>query len=55
VDGFYAKQKFINGSLDLGLNVITKLRSDCSLKYLAEASNEKTVKRGAPRSMTENS
>jgi hypothetical protein len=38
VDGFYKKQKFINGSLDLGLNVITKLRSYCNLKYLTEVS-----------------
>lgn len=49
VDGFYAKQKFINGSIDLGLDVITKLRSDCNLKYLAEASDTKILRRGAPK------
>jgi hypothetical protein len=37
VDSFYAKQKFINGANTLGLDVITKLRSDCNLKYLVEA------------------
>ena len=49
VDGFYAKQKFINGSNDLDLHVITKLRSDCNVKYLAEASDTKVLRRGAPK------
>jgi hypothetical protein len=49
VDGFYAKQKFINGSNDLDLYVITKLRSDCNLKYLTQASDTKILRRGAPK------
>ena len=48
VDGFYAKKKFINGSHDLGLDVITKLRVDANLKYLAEISYQEG-RRGAPR------
>ena len=48
VDGFYAKQKFINGANTLGLEVITKLRSDCNLKYLVEAI-AKPSKKGAPQ------
>jgi len=48
VDGFYAKHKFINGSKALNLDVITKLRSDCNLKYLAEAIT-KPSKKGAPQ------
>ncbi len=49
VDGFYAKKKFINGAFDLKLDVITKLRSDCNLKYLAEVSDTKVLRRGAPK------
>jgi hypothetical protein len=33
VDGFYAKQKFIDGALALGLTVVGKLRIDANLRY----------------------
>ncbi|MDQ3711640.1 MAG: transposase [Acidobacteriota bacterium] len=33
-DGFYAKQKFVNGVLALGFYLISRLRSDANLKYL---------------------
>jgi hypothetical protein len=48
VDGFYAKKKFISGSNDLGLDVITKLRVDANLQYLAEISHQER-RRGAPK------
>lgn len=34
VDGFYAKQKFVDGVLELDLAVISKLRTDANLRYL---------------------
>ena len=46
-DGFYAKQKFVGGVLDLGLQVISKLRSDADLKHLY--TGEQTGTRGRPR------
>ena len=33
-DGFYAKDKIINGLTSNGKHLITKLRSDANLKYL---------------------
>ena len=35
-DGFYAKEKIINGLTSNGKHLITKLRSDANLKYLNE-------------------
>ena len=46
-DGFYAKQKFVNGVLALNLQVISKLRSDANLKHLY--TGKQTGKRGRPR------
>ncbi len=34
VDGFYSKKKFIDGVMELDLQVISKLRSDANLRYL---------------------
>lgn len=34
VDGFYSKKKFIDGVLQLDLQVISKLRSDADMRYL---------------------
>ncbi len=45
-DGFYAKHKFIDGCITLGLDVITKLRVDANLKYLYEGQQ---LGRGAPK------
>ncbi|WP_322745091.1 transposase, partial [Leptolyngbya ectocarpi] len=33
-DGFYSKQKWVNGVVELGLDTIGKLRCDANLKYL---------------------
>ncbi len=33
-DGFYSKLKWVNGVIDLDLEVIGKLRCDANLKYL---------------------
>ena len=41
-DGFYAKEKIINGLTSNGKHLITKLRSDANLKYL----NDKTRLKG---------
>jgi hypothetical protein len=41
-DGFYAKEKIINGLTNNGKHLITKLRSDANLKYL----NDKTRLKG---------
>lgn len=46
VDGFYAKLKFVNGVLELGFHLISKLRSDANLKYLYEGPRNP---RGRPR------
>jgi hypothetical protein len=45
-DGFYAKLKFVNGVLELGFHLISKLRSDANLKYLYEGTRNR---RGRPR------
>lgn len=34
LDGFYAKNKFINGVVDLGLHAISKLRHDANMRWL---------------------
>jgi hypothetical protein len=34
VDGYYSKKKFIDGAVDLDLEVIGKLRMDANLRYL---------------------
>ena len=34
VDGFYSKQKFVDGVVSLDLEVVGKLRSDANLRYL---------------------
>jgi hypothetical protein len=36
VDGFYAKQRFVDGTTELGFTVISKLRKDANLKFLYE-------------------
>jgi len=35
-DGFYAKQRFVDGAINLGFTVISKLRKDANLKYLCQ-------------------
>jgi hypothetical protein len=47
-DGFYAKEKIINGLTSNGKHLITKLRSDANLKYLNEKLRLKG-QRGASR------
>ena len=47
-DGFYAKEKIINGLTSNGKHLITKLRSDANLKYLNEKPRLKG-QRGASR------
>lgn len=46
VDGAYAHAPFINGALDLKLDVISKLRQDANLRYLFEGEQKP---RGAKR------
>jgi hypothetical protein len=46
VDGAYAKTTFINGSVALDLQVITKLRCDANLKFLYTGAQKQ---RGRPR------
>ncbi len=45
VDGFYAKQKFIDGVWALGYQVISKLRSDAHLLYLYQGAQKKRGRR----------
>lgn len=33
-DGFYAKEKFVNGVLNLGFHIVSKLRIDANLRHL---------------------
>ncbi len=40
-DGFYAKQKFIDGVTGLGFEVVSKLRCDADLKYLFTGEQKK--------------
>lgn len=47
VDGYFTKQKFINGLLLLGLNVIGKLRVDAHLKMIY--TGPRRVGRGRPK------
>lgn len=46
VDGFYAKQKYVDGVRDCHLHLITKLRCDANLRYLFCGQQKK---RGRPR------
>ncbi|TLD40196.1 MAG: Mobile element protein [Candidatus Jettenia ecosi] len=48
-DGFYAKRRFINGALEAGFHVISKLRKDANLRYLYEPPRRQRKKRGRPR------
>jgi hypothetical protein len=34
VDGFYSKEKFVNGVIELGLHMVGKLRVDANLRYI---------------------
>lgn len=34
VDGFYSKEKFVNGVVGLGLDLVGKLRADANLSYV---------------------
>jgi hypothetical protein len=45
-DGFYAKEKFVTGVLNLGYHLISKLRMDARLLYLYEGEQKR---RGRPR------
>lgn len=44
-DGFYAKLKFVAGVVGLGFEVISKLRSDASLKYLYDGTQKRRGRR----------
>lgn len=44
-DGFYAKLKFVNGVVDLGFEVVSKLRSDANLRYIFEGEQKKRGRR----------
>lgn len=44
-DGFYAKQKFVNGVVSLGFAVISKLRNDANLKYLYNGEQKRRGRR----------
>jgi IS4 transposase len=46
VDGFYTKQKFVDGVCETGLHMVGKLRTDANLRYLYEGPQNK---RGRPR------
>lgn len=49
VDGFYSKQKFVDGSLKVGIDVIGKLRKDANLRYLYQPPKCPKKKPGRPR------
>jgi len=44
-DGFYAKQKFVNGVCSLGYQVVSKLRSDANLRYRYDGAQRKRGRR----------
>jgi Transposase DDE domain len=46
VDGFYSKQKFVDGVCQMGLEMIGKLRVDANLRYLYDGPQPQ---RGRPR------
>lgn len=48
-DGFYAKRRFVNDTLEVGFHVISKLRKDANLRYLYEPPKHQHKKRGRPR------
>lgn len=48
-DGFYAKRRFVNGTLEAGFHIISKLRKDANLRYLYEPPKRQQKKRGRPR------
>jgi hypothetical protein len=49
-DGFYAKQKFVDKTVDLGFVMISRLRQDANLKHLY---NGEQKPRGRPRKFAE--
>lgn len=49
-DGFYAKQKFVDKTVDLGFTMISRLRQDANLKHLY---NGEQKLRGRPRKFAE--
>ncbi len=40
-DGFYAKKKFVSGLLDLGFQIICKLRRDADLRFIFDGEHKK--------------
>jgi len=48
-DGFYAKRRFVDGILEAGFHVISKLRKDANLRYLYKPPRRRQKKRGRPR------
>lgn len=48
-DGFYAKRRFVNGTLEAGFHMISKLRKDANLRYHHEPPKRQQKKRGRPR------
>lgn len=40
-DGYYAKRKFVDKTIELGLNLISRLRIDANLKYLYQGAQKK--------------
>ena len=50
VDGVYSKQKFVDGSLKSGIDVIGKLRKDANLRYLYQPPKHQKRTPGRPRS-----
>lgn len=47
VDGYFAKEKFIQGATQLNLHIVGKLRSDANMRYLY--TGPKRVGRGRPK------
>jgi hypothetical protein len=44
-DGFYAKRKFVDGVVAMGLTMISKLRCDANLQYLYEGTQKRRGRR----------
>jgi len=40
-DGFYAKKKFVDGCIEMGFSIISKLRCDANLRFLYEGDHPK--------------
>jgi len=49
VDGAYAKVRFVDGAVNLGFTVISKLRKDANLRYLYKTPKDGKHKPGRPR------